>query len=87
MDLVSITLCLCIGNAVAWLMAIYTQAGSRNLLWNVVLGSVGAALFGFALIWALPSYRVAGLLLGGPVCAVLLIFFGQSVRRRFGPAG
>lgn len=87
MDLVSITLCLCIGNAVAWLMAIYTSPGARNLLWNVVLGSLGAALFGLAMIWALPSYRIAGLLFGGPVCAFLLILAGQAARERFRPEG
>lgn len=87
MDLVSITLCMCIGNAVAWLMAIYTGLGARNLLWNVAFGSLGAAAFGFAMIWLLPSYRVVGLLLGGPVFAILFVMTGQAVRARLLPQG
>lgn len=87
MDLVSITLCLCIGNAVAWLMAIYTTPGARNLIWNVVLGSFGAALFALAMIWGWPAYRIVGLLFGGPVCAFLAILAGQAARQRFRPEG
>jgi hypothetical protein len=68
LDLVSITLCLCIGNAVAWVMAIYSPRGAYNLLWNVALGSAGAAVCGFAAAWT--GIGVGLLLLGGPLCAL-----------------
>lgn len=74
---------MCIGNTVAWLMAVYMEDGQYNLLWNVMIGSLAAALCGLAMAWLVPAYRVAGLLLAGPLCAIGAILAWHSARRRF----
>lgn len=74
---------MCIGNTVAWLMAIYMEDAQRHLIWNVMAGSAGAAACGLAFVWAAPGPGIAGLLFGGPVCAVLAILSWRAVRRRY----
>lgn len=81
MDNVSIILCMCIGNMVAWLMAIYTERGAYNLLWNFVLGTAGAVLCGLVVVRLAPDLGVAGFLAGGPVCAILMIRAGHTAWR------
>jgi hypothetical protein len=83
MDFLTIALVLCIGNAVAWLIALYTERGAYLLLWNLLFGTVGAALCALAITWLAPTLGVAGLVIAGPVFAVLAIVTGQAVRRAF----
>ena len=76
-----LTQTLCIGSAVAWLIAIYTERGAHLLIWNHVFGIAGAALCALAIAWLFPSLGVVGLVTAGPVCAVAMILAGNAVRR------
>jgi hypothetical protein len=80
-DTLIIALCLSIGCAVAWMMALYTARGERRLLSDMGLAIVGAAACAFALAWASPTVRLVALVTAGPVCGVLAIMAGDAVRR------
>ncbi len=82
MDNMSIIVAMCIGNMVAWLMAIYTERGAWNLMWNVILGAAGAIVWGLAIARVMPDFRVAGLLAGGPLFAMLTILAGHAAWRQ-----
>lgn len=82
-DLVTIVLCMCIGNVVAWLIALYTERGMEFLIWNVVLGSTGAALCGGALAWLALPFGLIWLLIFGPLCALFAIRACHTARRAF----
>jgi hypothetical protein len=77
----TITLCMCIGSAVAWLIAIYTPDGAYDLIWNVFFGMVGAALCALVLVWTFPVFVIIGVLVAGPLCALLAIVGGTAIRR------
>lgn len=81
MDILTIALCLSIGNAVAWLIALYTERGVHLLLWDVLFATAGAALRALAIAWIAPTLGVVGLVTAGPFCAVLMIFTGHAIRR------
>lgn len=81
MDLVTIVLCMCIGNVVAWLIALYTERGMVFLIWNVVLGTVGAAICGGVLAWLAPASALVWFLIFGPLCALLAIRASYTARR------
>ncbi len=81
MDNLTIILCMCIGQAIAWLIAIYTERGAHLLLWNALFGTVGAALCALAIAWIAPTLGVVGLMTVGPLCALLMIFAGHAIRR------
>ncbi|MEC9369044.1 MAG: hypothetical protein VX871_10185 [Pseudomonadota bacterium] len=87
MDYVSIILSMCIGNTVAWVLAIYTDTGSRRLLFNVIAGSAGAALCGLLLFWMIPPFATAGLLIAGPPCAWAAIAAAHGLLWRFRRGG
>jgi len=78
----SIFIAICIANTVAWLLAIYSEHGVRNLLWNVVFGIVGTLLLGLIIGWVKPPYPTAILLLAGPIAALLAIWAGHAAKRR-----
>jgi hypothetical protein len=80
-DTLIIALCLSIGCAVAWMLALYTARGERRLLSDMALAIVGAAACAFALSWASPTVRLVALVIAGPVCGVLAIKAGDAVRR------
>jgi hypothetical protein len=82
-DLVSIILCICIGNMVAWLMAMYRESGQYNLLWNVMIGAVAAALWKLAADWAIPSLGIGALVFGGPAVALAAIAGFHAALRRY----
>ena len=84
LDLVTIILCMCIGNAVAWLLAIYTRHGARDLIWNVVFGALGVALLAVVLSRVLPDWKVAGLVFAGPLFALAAIGLGTAARHLAG---
>ena len=81
MDFVVGCLCLSIGCAVAWLMALYTPRGEQMLIWDTVVGTAGAVLSALILWWIAPIYIVVGLLFLGPIFARLAIAFADLVRR------
>jgi len=81
LDFLTQTLSVCIGTAVAWLLAIYTERGASLLIWNHVFGIAGAALCALAISWVAPSWGVVGLLIVGPPCALLAVLAGNAVRR------
>ena len=82
MDLLTVTLSMCIGCAVAWSIALYTERGFRWLIWDTFAAMVGAALCALALVWLAPRFVIVGLVIAGPVCAYLMIAAGRSVRER-----
>jgi hypothetical protein len=82
-DFLTGTLSLCIGSAVAWLVALYTEHGARLLIWNTAFGVVGAALCAFVIGWTAPAFTVVGLLVAGPLCSLLAIQAGNAARRAF----
>ena len=81
MDNLTIALCLSIGSAVGWLIAIYAESGPRLLIWNVAFGMVGAALCALVLAWIEPAIVVAGLVMAGPFISLLTIIAGQAIMR------
>jgi hypothetical protein len=81
MDILTIALCMSIGSAVAWLMALYTERGVHLLLWDVPLGTAGAALCALAIAAIAPRFVVVGLMMAGPFCALAAIFAGHAIRR------
>jgi hypothetical protein len=81
LDTLSIALCISIGSCVAWLIALYTPAGTPSLLWNVPLGMAGAALCALAIAWLAPWLGIAGLVIAGPFGALLTIKAGEAVLR------
>ena len=81
MDTLSIALCISIGSCVAWLVALYTPAGTPSLLWNVPLGMAGAALCALAIAWFAPWLGVFGLVIVGPFGALLTIKAGDAILR------
>jgi hypothetical protein len=80
-DILTIALCMSIGNAVAWLIALYTERGVRLLLWDVPFATIGAALCAISIAWIEPKLVVVGLVTAGPVCAALMIIAGNAIRR------
>jgi hypothetical protein len=44
LDILTIALCISIGSAVAWLLALYTDRGVHALLWDTLFATAGAAL-------------------------------------------
>ncbi len=81
MDNLTIALCLSIGCAVPWVLALCTKRGERLLLWDTALAMAGAALCALAVSWTSPTVRLVGLVVAGPLCAVLMILAGDAVRR------
>ena len=82
MDFLTVTLCMCIGCAVAWSIALYTERGYRWLIWDTFAGMAGAALCALAIAWLAPRFIIVGLVIAGPVCAYLVIVAGRSVRKK-----
>ena len=81
MDILTIALCMSIGSAVAWLMALYTSRGVQLLLWDMPFAMAGAALCALAIAAIAPAFVVVGLVMAGPFCAVFAIFAGHAIRR------
>jgi hypothetical protein len=78
MDFLTAALCLCIGNCVAWLLALYTENGAPRLLWNLFLGIAGAFLSALAIQALGLAGGVIWLLAVGPVAALVTIGAGQA---------
>ena len=70
-----------IGSAVAWLVALYSSRGPAYLILDVAFGMIGAILCALAITWFDDRFRVAGLVMAGPFCALLTIGAGHIVRR------
>lgn len=81
MDNLTIVLCLSIGCAVPWVLALQTKRGERLLLWDTALAMTGAALCALAVAWASPTVRLVTLVVAGPLCAAVMIFAGDAARR------
>jgi hypothetical protein len=82
MDLLTGVLCMSIGSAVAWLIALYTQRGVHLLLWDFPFATAGAALCALAITWIAPAFAIVGLVIAGPLCAALMIFIGDIMKSR-----
>ena len=81
LDNLTLALCISIGTAVPWLMAIYSENRARQLLGNSVLGLLGTVVCAIAINWISPTYGLVGLVTVGPVTAFLTIAAGQAVKR------
>ncbi len=79
MDLVSIVIMLCIGNAAGWIATIYAKGGDTRLLGNVTIGLIGAFILGLSISYYCPLSGIisAGAMLG----AALLLFVAHRLRR------
>jgi hypothetical protein len=86
LDNLTIVLCISIGQAVAWLITLYTERGVHLLFWNVLFATAGAALCAVAIAWIAPTLVVIGLVTAGPLCAVLTIVGGHAIRMFAGRA-
>lgn len=84
MDFLTACLCLSIGSAVAWLIALYTRNGAYRLFWNTFFGMLGAFLTALAIARYAPILGVVGLLMAGPIVALLTILIGNAVKRLVG---
>jgi hypothetical protein len=74
-------LCISIGCAVAWILALYTRRGVRNLIWDTFLGAAGAAICAWVIVFFAPVLGAVGLVIGGPVFALVAIWIGDAARR------
>ena len=81
MDILIIALCMSVGNAVAWLIALYTDRGVRLLLWDVPFATLGAVLCAVAVGRVAPTLVVVALVTAGPLCALLMMAVGNTIRR------
>lgn len=81
MDNLTIALCICIGTGVPWLVAIQSETGARQLIWNSVFGLIGTALSALAFEAISPTYSIIALIAVGPLVALLAIAAGQAARR------
>ena len=81
LDILTVALCMSIGTAVAWLVALYSDRGPYLLLWDNMFGMTGAALCAAAIAWLAPAVGAVGLVIAGPLCAYLAIVAGQAIRR------
>jgi hypothetical protein len=81
LDILAIALCISIGSAVAWLLALYADRGVKLLLWDTLFATTGAALCALALAGMSPTVGLVGLVTAGPLCAVLTVVLGHAVRR------
>ena len=79
MDLVSIVLMMCVGNAAGWLPSLYIEGSRLGVLGDVIVATAGALAAGYYRILPRPNHRPAGgRHRGGAVALVLW--------RRFAPA-
>jgi O-antigen/teichoic acid export membrane protein len=81
LEILIIALCLSIGTAVAWLVALYSERGPYLLIWDNVFGMAGAGLCAAAIAWLTPAIGAVGVVIAGPLCAYLAILAGQKIRR------
>jgi len=81
LDFVVGCLCLSIGCAVAWVLALYTPRGETMLIGDTFAATVGAALSALILWWLAPVYIVVGLLVLGPFFARGAIALADRARR------
>jgi membrane protein implicated in regulation of membrane protease activity len=86
LDILTMATCLSIGSAVSWLIALYTRRGTEFLLWDFPFATMGAALCAIAVAWIAPRLGILGLVLAGPVFAVLMLSVGDVIRRMLGRA-
>jgi hypothetical protein len=81
LDILTIALCMSIGCAVAWLLALYTDRGVRHLLLDTLFAAAGAALCALAFAGTSPTLSLVGLVTAGPLCSLLMIVIGHAVIR------
>jgi uncharacterized membrane protein len=81
LDNLTIALCISIGTGVPWLIAVYSEAGARQLLGNTVFGMVGSAFGAWAFNRIFSTYSIVALISLGPAVTFLTIAAGQAVKR------
>ena len=82
MDLVSIVLMMCVGNAAGWLASRYIEGGRLGVLGDVIVATAGALAAGFIYRQFVPQAGTIGLLAVGIVAAAVALVLW----RRFAPA-
>jgi len=81
MDLVSIVLMMCVGNAVGWIAGIYMESGRLGVLGDVSVATAGALAVGFIYRQFVPQAGTIGLLVLGMVAAAVALVLW----RRYAP--
>ena len=82
-------LCISIGCAVTWVLALYTPRGPSPLIWDSAFGVAGAAVCAAVLGWAAlpPALTLAGLVVLGPFCSLAAIYAADAMGRLLKGAG
>lgn len=71
----NVAIILCVGNFVAWMVAIYVPNSVSGLLGHLVVSTIGAFITGFLTLEIFPKYGTAGMIPGAFVGSVLLLYF------------
>ncbi len=75
MHWVNVAIILCVGNFVAWMVAMYVADAVSGLLGHLLISTVGAFIGGYLTLEIVPKYGAAGMIPGALVGSVLLLYF------------
>ncbi|MBC8267790.1 MAG: hypothetical protein H8E36_03490 [Rhodospirillaceae bacterium] len=62
MHWVNVAIILCIGNFIAWMVALYVKDAVSGLLGHVIFSTLGAFIAGYLSLLVLPNYGTAGMI-------------------------
>ena len=79
MDFLVGVLCISIGCAMAWVLALYTGRGPAQLIADTALGIAGVAICAYVLADLTPVLRLAGVVVLGLPASYLAIRLGDGV--------
>ncbi len=77
-----VAIILCIGNFVAWMVAMYVKDTARGLIGHVITSIAGAFIGGWLMLTLFPRYAVPGMMAGAFVVSVALLYFVRLRKRR-----
>ena len=75
MHWVNVAIILCVGNFVAWMVAMYVPNAVSGLLGHLVVSTIGAFIAGYLILEIVPQYGAAGMIPGAFIGAVVLLYF------------
>lgn len=76
-----IILWLIIGAVAGWLAGTIMKGGGYGLLWDIILGIVGAAIGGYLLGGLFSSLGIVGSIITAVIGAVVLVFVIRLIKR------
>jgi len=74
MHWVNVAIILCVGNFIAWMVALYVKDAVRGLIGHVVCSTLGAFLAGYLALLVLPKYGTAGMIPAAFIGSGLLLY-------------